>query len=125
MGDIGELAELVRAGTILNEREREFAANFLLGKIEPLGGRPKNHALIQEICLAFFWLHEVDSWKKDAATERCKEIFNLSRGQIIERRRQGYVCAQTQEVLAQRRVMMKFTSSDIVNYFRDLDLKSG
>lgn len=124
IGDVSELAELVRNGTILNEGEREFAAALMLGSVRSARGAPRKHDQIQAVSKVFFWLSNVDGEPREAVIARCEALFDCSRSTVEKRLSEGLTCPLTQEEISRYQVLLKFGDENIAKYFRQIDFKS-
>ncbi|MGJ8555935.1 MAG: hypothetical protein ACSHW6_02765 [Sulfitobacter geojensis] len=121
-GDMTELVDLVRRGSVLNEDEREFVVDYLLGSIAPVKDKGD---LTMRISLAYFWLREVDGWDFEAAVAECQSLFGRGRTTVTDRVSDGKNCVSTQEAIRSYRLLLKLGYLEVANYFKGVDLKSG
>lgn len=129
IGDMSELADLVRKGTLLNEGEREFTVALILGDLKPARGAKPKRELSKAISLSFFWISEFDKKgcngaRKDALY-KCGKQFKLSKSSIEEHLKVGKTCVLTQEAIAGYRALLANPDHTFALYFREVDLKSG
>lgn len=124
-GDMSELSKLVLEGKVLNPEERKFVADWLNGERPKPEGRPPKHDLKRRINFAYFWLTEIDGHKAKAAVSILAERFGLAQSTVNEHRKSGKNCVVTQERIAGYRTLVRFGPQNVVNYFRNIDEKSG
>ncbi len=123
-GDMTELSDLVRQGTMLNAGEREFVADWLIGAVPKRRGAPPKFELSRRVTLAHFWLTEIDGIKGEAALSDLQWRFDISRSTVSEHLKVGKKCVITQERIAGYRLLFKAAKTDVLNYFKGLDLRS-
>lgn len=123
-GDLSELKALVRSGVAMNEQERARAEESM-GKAEARKGAPRNHDLTLKISLAYFWLHEVDGMKYEAAVSQIMRLVDKGRSTVASRIMEGRNCAITRDQLEPLRSAWKFLPPEVIKYFRQLHLESG
>lgn len=119
-GDLSELADLVRKGRVLNQKEREY---LLDKKASPRGGK-KNIELRIDISKAYFWLNEVDGTRYEPAVSELQSLFRRSRSNVTKHISAGKTCPLTQGLLSYRRMMVEYLPKEILIKVRVLDLKS-
>tara|TARA_R110002074_G_scaffold186422_1_gene351726 strand:+ start:90 stop:689 length:600 start_codon:yes stop_codon:yes gene_type:complete len=123
-GDLNELADLVRNGTALNEKEREFAADILLGKIPTVIGAPKKYEFRLAISALFFWRYEIDGLKREAVIAECEARFRRSRSTIEQHLSDGRKCDITQDTIIHYRNLISLGRDELILKYRGLDLDS-
>lgn len=123
-GDMTELSELVRQGTILNLEEREFVADWLIGAVPKKRGAPPKFELSRRITLANFWLTEIDCDKGEAALSYLQRQFGMARSTVSEHLRLGKKCVIAQEKIRGYRLLVRGEQFEVLRYFKGIDLKS-
>lgn len=120
--DMEELAGLVRAGTELNEAERDFVADLILGKIPPKQGRPPKAKLTRRIGLGFYWLIEHDGEPLEAAIARLMAIHDKSRTTILEHKKKADTDTLTQDQIRIYKETFPRMPNEVLNSFKERDL---
>lgn len=123
-GDFSELRGLVRNGTALNVEEQNFVADGIGQNVSKQRGAPKKAELSRRVTLAFFWLTEFDGCKREAAIADLMDRFGVARSTVNAKLKSGQDCILTQEKIGGYRLMRKLEYFDVINYFKDIDLKS-
>lgn len=124
LGDYSELADLVRKGVILNEEERDLAADFMLRKVPKLRGAPTKHELRLAISKVYFWRFEVDGIFHESVVTECRDRFRMVRSSIHKHLKDGRSCLITQDTIVHYRNLVNLGREDILFKYKELDLLS-